>query len=122
LLDWAQIACGKDHSLAVKTDGTLWALGRNSEGQLGLGDTTEYSSPVKIGALTDWKYVYGGSFGYWSAAIKTDGTLWTWGTNNKGQLGLGDATGYSSPVQVGALTNWFAFSSGLAFALAITNS
>jgi len=82
----------------------LWAWGRNTEGQLGLGDTASRSSPVQVGALGDWSQV---SASYrLSTAIKTDGTLWTWGFGGNGALGLGDTVNRSSPAQVGALTSW----------------
>jgi alpha-tubulin suppressor-like RCC1 family protein len=93
-----------DIMFAIKTDGTLWAWGNNQSGQLGLGDTTNRSSPVQVGSLTNWKHVFCGLSG--TAAIKTDGTLWVWGWNEHGQLGLGDTTNRSSPVQVGSMTNW----------------
>jgi alpha-tubulin suppressor-like RCC1 family protein len=93
--------------LAIKTDGTLWSWGWNNFGQLGLGDTAPRSSPVQVGALTNWSKLNSSSSPYSGAAvIKTDGTLWTWGKNNTGQLGLGNTTNYSSPKQVGALTTW----------------
>jgi alpha-tubulin suppressor-like RCC1 family protein len=95
--------------LAVKTDGTLWGWGSSSNGQLGLGNTTYYSSPKQIGALTTWLNVSGSAAN--SSAIKTDGTAWTWGNNAQGQLGLGNTTSYSSPKQVGALTTWTVISS-----------
>ena len=104
LTTWSQVAGGDSHSLALKTDGTLWCWGYNAYGQLGLGDRTYRSSPVQVGTLTNWSQVAGG-FGH-SLAIKTDGTLWSWGNNYPGQLGLGDITNRSSPVQVGSLTNW----------------
>jgi len=95
-------------SMAIRSDGTLWGWGKNPNGRLGLGDTIDRSSPVQVGALTTWtviKSLYGFGQGP-TAAIKTDGTMWTWGKNADGQLGLGDTTDRSSPVQVGALTNW----------------
>ena len=56
-------------------------------------------------------------------AIKTDGTLWSWGGNGSGELGLGDTTFYSSPVQVGANTNWTdKISASVFFTLAVKNS
>lgn len=97
---------------AIKTDGTLWACGYNAAltGNLGLGDVINRSSPTQVGSLTNWKQVYSGGPAYTQAAIKTDGTLWTWGGNlgggTYGQLGLGDIISRSSPVQVGLLTNW----------------
>jgi alpha-tubulin suppressor-like RCC1 family protein len=57
-----------------------------------------------VGLLTNWKQVSAG--GTYTACIKTDGTLWTWGGNTDGQLGLGNAAAISSPVQMGTLTNW----------------
>jgi alpha-tubulin suppressor-like RCC1 family protein len=59
--------------------GYLIACGRNDVGQLGITDTTPRSSPVQIGSGNNWSRVSAGD-GY-SAAIKTDGTLWTWGYN-----------------------------------------
>ena len=90
--------------------GTLWAWGRNQYGQLGLGDTTSRSSPVQIGTDTDWARVAIGAQAYSGFAIKTDGTLYAWGQNSSGQLGLGDTTHRSSPVQVGSLEDWFSIS------------
>ena len=120
LTNWLTISSGYGHVLATKTDGTLWSWGLNQYGQLGLGNITYRSSPVQVGLLTNWLTI---SAGYLiSAAIKTDGTLWTWGGNNVGQLGLGNKTNYSSPKQVGALTNWskiFAAGYANSFVLAI---
>jgi alpha-tubulin suppressor-like RCC1 family protein len=115
LTSWAAIASGGAHSLAIKTDGTIWSWGRNLYGQLGLGNTTYYSSPKQIGSLTSWLKLGVSGTSDSSASIKTDGTLWMWGRNNFGQLGLGNSGTYthrSSPVQVGALTDWLTVSSG----------
>jgi alpha-tubulin suppressor-like RCC1 family protein len=107
LTNWLKIASGYYFTVAVKTDGTLWAWGRNNTGQLGIGNTTNYSSPKQIGSLTTWRQCgAGGGSTAASAAIKNDGTLWAWGRNANGQLGLGNTTDYSSPKQVGSLTNW----------------
>ena len=97
------------HTIAIKTDGTLWVWGNNVSGRLGLGDITNRSSPVQVGTLTNWSSVSAGSH---TMAIKTDGTLWAWGSNGSGRLGLGDITDRSSPVQVGALTNWYSVDLG----------
>ncbi len=72
---------------AIKTDGTLWVWGQNNYGQLGLGNGINRSSPVQVGALTNWYQVSTNSRVV--AAIKTNGTLWGWGENTFGQLGLG---------------------------------
>lgn len=93
--------------MAIKTDGSLWAWGINdaSYGMLGLNNTTyAFSSPQQVGSLTNWLSISSASNAFF--AIKTDGTLWSWGANAYGGLGLGNTTKYSSPKQVGALTNW----------------
>jgi len=112
--NWKQVACGQSHTAAIKTDGTLWTWGYNYNGQLGI-NTNGYSSkssPVQtVAGGTNWKQV---SCGYEHiAAIKTDGTLWTWGYNYNGQLGDNTRTSRSSPVQtVAGGTNWKSVSSG----------
>jgi alpha-tubulin suppressor-like RCC1 family protein len=86
----------------------MWSWGDNTYGQLGNGTTTSVSSPVQVGSLTNWKFIYAspGSQGASCLAIKTDGTLWAWGNGISGQLGINNTTYYSSPVQVGSLTTW----------------
>lgn len=96
--------------MGIKTDGTLWTWGRNTYGQLGLGNITSYSSPKQVGSLTNWLSIASGYGSNGAFVIKTDGTLWSWGQNNQGQLGLGNTTNYSSPTQVGSLTSWYAIS------------
>ena len=111
--DWKQVVCGygidpnnaQDYTMAVTTDGKLYAWGYNLQGQLGLSNIVYYSSPVQVGSLTNWKRL-SDEVGHSSFAIKTDGTLWAWGLNSSGQLGLGNTVNYSSPVQIGSLTNW----------------
>jgi alpha-tubulin suppressor-like RCC1 family protein len=112
LTSWSQIVTGDRRSFAIKTDGTLWAWGFNDDGQLGLGDTARRSSPVQVGALTDWYRITAGTGA--TVALKTNGTMWSWGNNNDGELGQN--TNYtdkrSSPVQIGALTTWANVDSG----------
>ena len=104
--NWKQVGCGLYHTAAIKTDGTLWTWGQNTNGQLGDNTAVNKSSPVQtIAAGTNWKQV--GCGFYHTAAIKTDGTLWTWGYNNYGQLGDNTIANKSSPVQtIAAGTNW----------------
>src|SRR3989344_3820945 len=104
LATWSSVAGGYIHSLATKTDGTLWGWGMNNFGQLGLGDYIDRSSPVQVGTLATWSTVTAGK--YHSLATKTDGTLWIWGRNIENHLGLGDTYHRPSPVQVGTLTTW----------------
>ena len=120
LTTWSgNLACGQASGAAIKTDGTLWTWGYAAQGQLGHGNTTSISSPVQVGALATWSKVAMGNNGYHTAAIKTDGTLWTWGMNHQGALGLGNTTYYSSPMQVGALTTWSTVTAGYAITCAI---
>jgi len=117
LTTWRQASFSYYHSLAIKVDGTLWGWGNDSYGQASGGSVvTAYSSPVQVGSLTNWRQVSAGS-NYYSVGIKTDGTLWSWGRNNLGQLGRSPGTG--SPVQVGALTDWRQVAAGYNHCLAI---
>ena len=104
--NWQQVAGGEYHIAAIKTDGTLWTCGYNGQGQLGDNTIAHKSSPVQtIAAGSNWKQVAGGE--YHTAAIKTDGTLWTWGQNTYGGLGDNTIAHKSSPVQtIAGGSNW----------------
>lgn len=105
--NWSYLVVGTyyEHCAAIKTDGTLWLWGRNGDGEIGDGTTDDKSSPVQtVAGGSDWKQVASGSSH--TAAIKTDGSLWTWGDNNAGQLGNNDTTASSSPTQLGSGTDW----------------
>jgi len=109
---WTDTARHYQGGIAIKSDGTLWGWGTNSFGQLGTNDTDEYSSPVQeVSSSTDWSSCATKKGGkYTQAAIKTDGTLWSWGYNGFGQLGTNNTISYSSPVQeVSSSTNWSSF-------------
>jgi alpha-tubulin suppressor-like RCC1 family protein len=104
--NWKQVACGDYLTACIKTDGTLWLWGDNGFGHLGDNTQTSRSSPIQtVSGGTNWKQVAAGQ--YYTAAIKTDGTLWTWGRNINGQLGDNTILNKSSPIQtVAAGTNW----------------
>jgi len=115
LTNWSTVSnpVKQTHTVAVKTDNTLWSWGQNEDGQLGQGDVVNRSSPVQIGSLANWQNVSAGA--RFTAAVKTDGTLWTWGQNNgnaPGALGDNTVVSKSSPIQVGALTDWVSFDCG----------
>ena len=113
-----QIAAGGSHSLAIKTDGSLWAWGNNANGQLGDGTTISKFEPVQIGTESNWSMVSAG--GDYSMAIKTDGTLWAWGNRARGQLGDGSTTGrMTEPHQIGTDTDWVSISVGSSHTMAI---
>ena len=122
--NWKQVSCGGNHTAAIKTDGTLWVWGFNNFGQLGDNTTNSLyprSTPVTTFAGgTNWKQVAGGSA--YTAAIKTDGTLWTWGQNTSGQLGDNTIINRSTPVTTFAGgTNWKQVSGGNSHTTAITS-
>jgi len=104
--DWERVALGGYTTMLINPAGELFMTGFNDVGQLGLGDTTDRSSPVQVGSLNTWATGDISAYSGHTMAVKTDGTMWAWGRNHKGQLGLGDLTDRSSPVQVGSLTNW----------------
>jgi alpha-tubulin suppressor-like RCC1 family protein len=108
LTNWSLVDTIKYTAAAVKTDGTLWLWGYNYRGELGTNDRVDKSSPVQIGTGTSWSSVSVGGSGVPSSfAIKTDGTLWAWGNNYFGNLGINTSSGYrSSPVQIGTGTTW----------------
>lgn len=96
LEDVRSVAAGGDFTVALKTDGTLWAWGGNDYGQLGNGTVVSAAQPVQV--LDQVTAVSAGD--YHVAAIRADGTLWTWGDNLYGQLGDGTRDSMSAPHQV----------------------
>ena len=118
---WASVSAGSNHTLALKADGTLWAWGQNTSGELGLSaaSLTAQPTPAQVGTAT-WRAISGGSA--YSVAIRTDGTLWSWGFNGNGQLGNGTSTTTvqaGPPVQVGTATTWQSVSAGAFHCLAL---
>ena len=89
----------KDLPLTIKTDGTAWAWGANSQGTLGQNDLVDRSSPIQIPG-TQWDRVAKNSNRNISVAFKTDGTLWLWGRGNNGILGYNKTEARSSPIQL----------------------
>jgi alpha-tubulin suppressor-like RCC1 family protein len=108
--NWKAISAGLYFTIALKTDGSLWTWGSNVFGQLGLGDSgtgTNRNVPMRVGTETNWTAVSAG--GYHSMALKSDGSLWTWGDNTNGQLGIGETgatTLRSVPTRIGTDSNW----------------
>lgn len=117
--DWADVALGDWFILARKTNGKIYACGRNVLGQCAQGNTTSpVSTLTQIGSATDWASIAAGpDNGY---AIKTNGTLWGWGVNDAGQVGKGTTGGsQTTPVQEAtSSTLWSAVAAGSQFAIA----
>ena len=123
-----QIATGFYHTLALKQDGTVWAWGANSSGQLGINSTEQKSYPVQVknasgtGFLTDIAAIAAGALH--SLAVTNEGTLLAWGDNSEGQLGNGTYQNARLPTQVngpgaGILTDATLIAAGAYHSLAV---
>lgn len=111
--DWTEISAGQRHSVAKKANGSLWAWGVYDNGQLGLGATSfrNINVPTQVGSSSDWNLISAGR--NFNLAIKKDGTLWSWGQNDFGQLGNGASFGGSNvPNQIGTDTDWASIAAG----------
>ncbi|MEO6742278.1 MAG: hypothetical protein ABIP20_18700, partial [Chthoniobacteraceae bacterium] len=118
--NWTHVVTHGYHIIATRSDGTLWGWGFNSSGQVGNGSTTTpVTTPIQIGIATNWRSIATGQFH--TTAIRSDGTLWSWGQNGSGQLGDGTTTNRSSPVQIGIATNWETVADGYTHTLATKN-
>ena len=92
----ATVSAGSKHTMVIKTDGSLWAWGKNSNGELGDGTTENRVTPVKV--MDGVSSVSAGNL--YTMAIKTDGSLWAWGKNSSGVLGDGTTEDRVTPVKV----------------------
>ena len=111
--DWVQVAGANIHTAGVRANGTAWCWGRADSGRLGNGqDTVSTSSPVSVvGGFTDWIQIDCGQ--NHTAAVRSNGTAWTWGWNFYGELGIDSKVSASSPVQVvGGFTDWVQITAG----------
>ncbi len=120
-LYWKQLSSKKDFTIALKSDGTVWGWGSNRYGQLGDGTTTDRDHPVQESThATDWIQVTAGYTH--TAAVKSNGTLWSWGENNSGQLGNNTSDDAHSPVQESSRsTYWIKATAGDGFTVAKTS-
>jgi len=116
-LHFTKVSSGWYHSLAIRSDGILWAWGYNAYGQLGDGTTIDRNSPVQIGTASNWTQIVGGYFH--TLGLRSDGSLWAWGSNISGQLGNGTITNQLAPVQIGTATNWSYIATGGYHSLAL---
>lgn len=99
---WRSVTVGAEQAGGIRTDGTLWTWGNNTNGTLGTGDTNHRSSPTQIGTKQNWSYImFPLDF---ALALETDGSVWSWGSNTYGQLGNNNSgTNVLSPVQIGGI-------------------
>lgn len=118
-LKTVKIACGDNHSLVIRSDGSVNTLGRNDSGQLGDGTLLNKNVPVRVSGISNAAAVAGGR--KHSLVLKNDGTVWGWGDNSIGQLGDGTQTNRLSPVQVFGLTNIAAIAANYNYSVALKN-
>jgi len=108
---WVSVAAGSRHTVAINSDGTLWAWGRNDYGQLGNGTQDDEYDPTQIGEDDKWVSVSAGR--NHTVAIKSDGTLWAWGEDDQQQLGNGEEEeGQLTPTQIGEDEDWISVAAG----------
>jgi len=116
--DWSAISAGLNFTLALKSDGTLWGWGTTKYGQIGEALYNERRIPHQEDSnQTDWAQISAG--GFHSAMLKTDGTLWSFGKNDRGQLGDGNTTDSRSAVQESSNATWTQVSAGYKHTCAI---
>ena len=110
--DWCTVSAGSLHTVAVKTTGTLYGWGLNGGGQAGDGTAVAPSTPVQdISGSTSWCMASAGHLH--SVGIKTDGTVWGWGTNDFYNVGDATTVNRSSPVQeITSSTTWCTVNAG----------
>jgi alpha-tubulin suppressor-like RCC1 family protein len=125
-LPWKFIAGAPNRWMGIRSDGSLWGCGYNLSASLGEGNAFgAYSSPVQVAAGLNpkWKYVALGDTGSFatSGAIKTDGSLWMWGSQWFGTVGNGiqSITAITTPIQIGSETTWKSLSLYFSSALAV---
>jgi len=118
---FTSVSIGKYHSLAIASDGTLWATGRNDEGQLGLGDNVSRWKWEQVGTDSDWSYISCGR-GYASYAIKSSGTLWSCGANSWYEAGFGDGVNRNTFTQLGSDSDWVAVDGGYSHMVALRSN
>lgn len=113
------VACGRFHTLALLNDGTVWAWGWNSSGQLGDGTDTNRYTPIKVIGLNNIIAISAGESH--SLALKNDGTVYGWGNNLNGQLGDGTTTTRTTPIQIPGLANIIAVEAGFQHSMVLRN-
>lgn len=115
---WKRVEASTGFTFALKTDGSLWACGYNGTGQLGDGTVMDKILFAQIGTDSNWESI-SASLSAHTMGIKTDGTLWSWGLNEDGQLGIGSFQQQNSPIQLGNESNWKSVTVGSFHTLAI---
>ena len=122
---FAQVSAGHDHTLAVGSDGHVYAWGDNSKGELGDGSTINKNTPVRItenDAIKGKTFIAVSAGTKFSVALASDGSVYTWGDNERGSLGNGSITDSSVPVKANLNVTITAISAGYSHAMALSSS
>jgi alpha-tubulin suppressor-like RCC1 family protein len=114
---WTQAFIGYDFAIGLKTDGTVWTWGSGGSGQLGDNTTISRSSPVQIMSGSSFTAIAARGAGYGGMAIRTDGTLWSWGAGIQGNVGDGTTVNRSTPVQITGSWTKIASGTGINFGI-----
>lgn len=118
--DWKKAVGGKAYAFFIKADGSLWAVGTQENGVQGTGDGVDHRQPVRVGTDSDWADVAASRFwGYSAIGLKTDGSLWGWGSNSSSQLGLDGAGARVTPERIGTDNDWKMVTMGVSHTMAI---
>ncbi|HEY2733867.1 MAG TPA: hypothetical protein VGI70_07775, partial [Polyangiales bacterium] len=123
-MSFSQVSAGQGHVCAIREDGALYCWGRNSSMQLGLGENAaeQIRAPQRVGSDNDWTAVGVGE--EFSCAIRRDGSLYCWGRNSVGELGLGSASlamTIADPTRVGTRNDWRMVAASRLDTCAVTN-
>jgi alpha-tubulin suppressor-like RCC1 family protein len=116
----AAVAAGGSHSIVLASDGTVWAFGDNSRGQLGDGGTTNRYEPRRVAGLSQVSAIAAGPA--FNLALRDDGTVWAWGSNACGELAQPESSTMSAlPVQVRDVGGLTAIAAGACHAVALSS-
>ncbi|NJM93298.1 MAG: T9SS type A sorting domain-containing protein [Cytophagales bacterium] len=118
---FTRLSLGYAHSLAIRSDGSLWGWGSNAANVIGQSSEIEFSAvPLQVGSDNNWKEVSAGQ--NFSFALKADGTLWAWGYNYHGQLGNNSTDDLSIPTQIGMDNDWIKIFAGIDYCIALKSN
>lgn len=116
--DWVDISCGYQHVVARKSNGTIWTWGSNAQNQLGDSTfTSPRTYPSRIGSASNWSLVRCGQ--YHTMGIRSNGSLWGWGSNSNGAIGDSTIITKKYPVRVGTDSSWLDITCGYTFSIGL---
>jgi alpha-tubulin suppressor-like RCC1 family protein len=117
--NWVNVNGGLNHVIGIKADGTLWTWGKNSDGQLGIGNQVNKSTPVQVAYPQLWEIANAGQTH--TLGLAANNSLWAWGGNAYGELGNSSTTLSLTPIQIGTGTTWSIITAGFQNSYSIKN-